>query len=771
MSVRKLAAVTIGVWAAVSAAASATGVTVATVDSSGRAVSLGAAEIDSPATDCAATSWTAGTTELCDGVVRYRDYVYDDYGADLGVIAPPGVLANLGTRGGPGQTSAAGLSPSAGDVTYPDAARNTADVVRIDLAIDGDQLGVEFELNTMFAPDQAIAALAIDTDNDASTGGGDWPGLGIRSDGWEVLETFTSGDPETNLIQGQVAIPPGEVWRVQAVVAQADGQVMNVAFRGPDEIAGAVPAQSAGTAYVDPDKGGWWEDKQAAALASGDISDFGEVVAVDHMQNGVTRPADVGAGLHQRVYTSAHTAGVGEGVSFEGEPGVFGRSGTPCEQLYHYLGKYQPYAVYLPDGTGPRGLQVQLHGCGDTHASQINEPGFQARFGDDPNRVIVSPLGRGPQGFYHHLAEADLLDVVSDSLARDDIDRDQVFISGTSMGGYGALRTAIVHPDLFAGVINWVGFTGNIANTPLPGNPLAELLDDVADSDLGPVGLRPGAGSDIEVPDLVGNLRNVPTANLYSSGDALVTFTTALALFERFDAAGVEHQSYLHTPAEHLTYVILDDWQKEADYLAGRRRNGIPARVTYRTDPIGEAPELGIVHDGAYWASDIVRRETAVSEIDAESFGCGNDRPEFESGVDAGTGPTPLTWVRQFRNIVGSTPVPAEPKLVLFLENIRSVTIDVEQTCLTGPFSYEVVSDGPASVSFTDGRTLVVPGAGEFEALLEPLHAGEPEATTPESTATLPATGGPSVVWIEFAFGLLVLSTGLRRLARPRRTD
>ena len=36
--------------------------------------------------DCHKTSWVAGTTELCDGTLIYRDYIYDDYGADVGLV-------------------------------------------------------------------------------------------------------------------------------------------------------------------------------------------------------------------------------------------------------------------------------------------------------------------------------------------------------------------------------------------------------------------------------------------------------------------------------------------------------------------------------------------------------------------------------------------------------------------------------------------------------------------------------------------------------------
>ncbi|MGK4456003.1 hypothetical protein, partial [Klebsiella pneumoniae] len=78
------------------------------------------------------------------------------------------------------------------------------------------------------------AAIAIDTDNDAATGGGAWSPLKIASRGWDVLEVFSQGDAESNRIIGRLPLPTGDTWRVQAAVAQKNGTVMNVAFRGVD---------------------------------------------------------------------------------------------------------------------------------------------------------------------------------------------------------------------------------------------------------------------------------------------------------------------------------------------------------------------------------------------------------------------------------------------------------------------------------------------------------------------------------------------------------
>ena len=80
---------------------------------------------DSPA--CTRTSWVAGTTEYCQGRLIHRDYVYDDYGADAGLIsldpAVLNVLTRLGARGSPLATTPAAanaIAITAGAISIPD---------------------------------------------------------------------------------------------------------------------------------------------------------------------------------------------------------------------------------------------------------------------------------------------------------------------------------------------------------------------------------------------------------------------------------------------------------------------------------------------------------------------------------------------------------------------------------------------------------------------------------------------------------------------------
>src|SRR5262245_33039581 len=171
------------------------------------AVALAAAQSSSAApgpAGCDTGSWIAGSTEYCGGVFVYHDYVYDDYGA---------------TTGDPNAGSTGTLSRTDGNVRYT-ADINSADLVALRLSISGGQLHVSFELNTLRDPNSTVAALAIDTDNDATTGAvlatGTWENLcaveqphgsgvctvPLSSTGWEEVHLFETGDPATNRIEG-----------------------------------------------------------------------------------------------------------------------------------------------------------------------------------------------------------------------------------------------------------------------------------------------------------------------------------------------------------------------------------------------------------------------------------------------------------------------------------------------------------------------------------------------------------------------------------------
>lgn len=655
---------------------------------------------------CGKSSWVAGAAELCDGTLEYRDYVYDDYGADLGTVSIPFIT-------GP-------LSPSAGDVTYPLGARNTADLVRFTMALDGDDVVVSYELNTLYTTDQTLAAIAIDTDNDASTGGGELPGLGVSAPGWDFFKTFTKGDPDSNMIIGRFPRPEGDTWRVYALVAKADGTVMNVAFRGINEEAKAgASIKDASALIVVPNVGDFWEDKQAAALKNRDIGAFSQLVCPDEMAAGVSRGVEITPGLHQRVYTSKYTLDkatgkvvppgqpAGEGVDSIGIPGRSGSQVPVCAQYFNFFGKYQPYGIYLPDQPGPHSFELLLHGCTANHASQINQPGFQADFGEGLNRIIATPLGRGPVGFYSDISERDVLDVYDDMLANEKVDPEQVILGGYSMGGYGALRLGALYPDRWAAVTNWVGFTGRVSHAP---GALDGLLFPVGNliTSTGVVGDNIGAVGD--VLELVQNLRHIPTISLYGALDELVQVNTGVAMQQAFAANDVEQEFYLHVDAEHLTYMILDSWQRESNFSKDRYRVKHPSRVTYRTDAALDYPEYAIKHDRAYWLRDIKSAAAGYSDLDATIHGCGTPENQYTLTNTVGSGPVPLVWSLQKKAVSGTTPVTLGNRIELSLSNVADVTVDMAGACLnSAPIDYHVESTTPLTLRFSDGRHVDLP--------------------------------------------------------------
>lgn len=616
---------------------------------------------------CDSGSWIAGTTNLCKGDLVHRDYVYDDYGAD-GTGAGGSSACSI-----PGQSS---MTPT-GDQRYPAGEENTADLRQLRVSVKNDRLTVTFALNALFDETSTVAVIAIDTDNDPATGGGSLPDARTSSRGWDAAAAFRTGmpgitvDTTANTITGSLPRPPGSVWRIQALTAQSDGTVMNVAFRGTDE------------------RGPWFEDEQAAALHGGDISAFGYVVSVDDLKSGVTRIADVGPGLHQRVYKSDYTLGRGEGMTYQGIPG---EQAAPIGQAFHFLGAYQPFAVYLPDKPGPHGLQLVLHGYCDALNFALGKPGMQQEFGEGRNRILITPLGRGPAGWYSGPSERDVLDVLDDTEAAYRVDTRQEIISGYSMGGYGTYRLAELYPDRFAGFIDWVGYTDCLNGTPLAGR-------------------CPLAGTDANPVDYVRNLRWVPGGMLYSGADALVFPTSAIAMRQAFASTGYRYQWWFHPLADHNTYATLDDWRKESRYSSTTALAINPPQVTYRYNPELDSPAYGLRHDRAYWISGLTTAHDGHGDVDLTTHGCGGNLPITKPTSGAGSDPVP--WVSQGATVVGSRPLVQASRLTGSLSNIATAVVDVGPTCLSRlAIQYDITTDGPVLIRFSDGRGIRLPGAG-----------------------------------------------------------
>src|SRR5438876_144659 len=66
-----------------------------------------------------------------------------------------------------------------------------------------------------------------------------------------------------------------------------------------------------------------------------------------------------------------------------------------------------------------------------------------------------------PDGRIAPIAGGDVAESTgNDAFGRVPVDRSRLYLTGYSMGGYGAYRLASLYPDLFAAAAVWAGYTG-----------------------------------------------------------------------------------------------------------------------------------------------------------------------------------------------------------------------------------------------------------------------------------------------------------------------
>jgi enterochelin esterase-like enzyme len=151
----------------------------------------------------------------------------------------------------------------------------------------------------------------------------------------------------------------------------------------------------------------------------------------------------------------------------------------------------QPYALYLPrtlDRAHKYPLVIGLHEEESNHVldlkhifgviSRFGETGLQSLTSFPPMRdqeyIVACPFARGTMG-YQGTAERDVYDVMAEVKRRYPVDEDRVYLTGSSMGGGGALWMALTRPDLWAAVAPVCAATipgseelaGNAVNLPV----------------------------------------------------------------------------------------------------------------------------------------------------------------------------------------------------------------------------------------------------------------------------------------------------------------
>jgi len=550
--------------------------------------------------------------------------------------------------------------------------------------------------NTLASPTIPIAEWTFDTHHDATTGAGAWPaGAGVRSPGIDLALTVSShGARLLDAVSGKVlatfpvtvdmkaqsfvvsvprtVLQPSGSWVVRLAAGLADATGTGFARPG----GGALPTEPAvydvafrtntqEAAYLNP----WNDDAQAEALTTGDISAFSATIDWAALAAKRTTPEPMPTGWSDRWYVSSVDLGPGE---------VTGAAELDNEEPA-YLGRVQPYAIYVPTtyrASTPTPLTFLLHSLTQNHNQYAETtPKFTQEACEDRHSICVTTLGRGPSGFFVGTAELDFWEVWHDVATSYNLDPTRTVLSGYSMGGIGTYALAEAHPDLYARA---VGLAGASAGD----SPYLE------------------------------NLRWIPTYLAGGAADELVPVTDEIAMADGLEDLGYRYRWLLYPAEDHVALELQDGFSDAAAYMSDGTVVSRPGRITFRWSPSWDDPALGLGTTGAYWLRDLAARSTGTDAvIDATSAAQPDPAvtDQLSRNVLVPGDPTPalattLDWV------LGGRPAP-RPELSLSLTNVSAVSV------LLGPagfspgqaYQLDVTTDGPVTLTLVgQGASTIV---------------------------------------------------------------
>src|SRR5215208_2571081 len=662
----------------------------------------------------AAPILVSGATAYRDGEFLYQDYLYDDHGARY-----------LRDQGDPRSGDDTFSEPN-GTYRYPTDpayAQNAADLVEFRVKRSTDSTLFRLTLNTLIDAQRVGAVIAIGDSpvplpmpdganasvpaqyfltwhggtavlRDAATGTTIAPAPGVTVDTARRQVQITVPHAAWNPTIGQWKMAAGVgVWDTaanrfaQPQQAATDTQpgggapgapaFFNVAFRTNEPVPNvANTAELLGNPS-------WWRDRQQGEqLRAGSLAQFRADVDFGKLGAGVDDDSGVPkSGPLNRIYASRFETK--QGVDFDYE------CGNADECKGELRGQLQPYALYVPGkhGDAGYGMTLALHSLGAGY-SQFTGSRNQSQWGErGPGSLVLTPSGRGPDGWYYDHAAADTFEAWADVARHYPLDADFTSVGGYSMGGYGTYKFSTQFPDLFARAQPTVGPPG-LGVAPTPQNP------------------QPGGPQSSTFP-MLASLRNIPIQMWVAVSDELVPFTGTQLHARGLDDLDYRYEFWAFAPAEHLTLAAFDQYEPSAAFLGEAKVDRNPAHVTYVRNDTMDFPEAGTKADHAYWVSDVNvsdREASPFGTIDVRSEGFGvADPAASDTQADAGqlTGGNlagTLGFQRQ-RKTWGAVPhAAARNRLLIDGQNIATVTIDPVRARVNCDAELVVTSDSPMTV-------------------------------------------------------------------------
>ncbi len=649
----------------------------------------------------------SGASSYRRGEFVYQDFLFDDAGA-LGTPDPAD----------PHNSSNWLFAPRAGTITYPTDPvfhHGAADLVELRAKPLRRATAFRITLNALSDPDRSAATIALGSSPDSRP----WPDrAGVSSPArlfltWHGTEAeltdaatgkrlrpaprvkvslhrkqvelrvphaaWNPGRGKVRIAAGTGLWDPGAGHYLVPAVGPASASspggagepggpaIFNLAFRYDEP----MPAYRDGVARTIGDAAAfaklqarfWREKRQAVLLSRGDAGHFHDTIDFGKLLRRVRDDENVPRyGHFDRILASRFSFGQGQNHDDECG-GIGGGSAVGCKGLF--VGPLQPYGVYVPKPNPT----TRAHGYGLTlllHALSANQNQYlgsrqAAQFGErGKGSIVVTPSGRGPDGFYRGYAEADTFETWADVARHYELDPSFTAMGGISMGGIGSWRLAGRYPDLFARIVPTVAAASN--------------------------------------PDLLPSLRNVPAMSWSSALDELQPIALTEATTQAAFDDGLRLDAWLFPTWDHLTPSTNDWYGPQARFLGNARVDRNPFHVTYTADPESDTPKAGVEADSAYWVTGMrALPGDGEAHIDALSQGFGRSDPAVAPvRTTHGTlsrghhAPSPFVSRSQAWGKPGTAP--KRDRLVLATDNLLSATIDTRRARLScGP---EIAASG-----------------------------------------------------------------------------
>lgn len=673
-------------------------------------------------------SRTSGTGRLIGGALEWTDWVYDAYGAADPTSPPNSITQNANA-----------LSPAKGSYVYPSSAahNNGADIFRAAVGLNKTATIWRVDWNTLADAKVPIAEWTFDTDDNPKTGRSPWPaGANVHSAGIELALVVSAAgarlvDVPTGRMLGRYrtivdtaarsfvvtiprrVLPLRRSWRVRLAAGLADAtgtsfavptrsggsvaaadapRVYNVTFRiaaqePPRYVASStsgaaaaadaaqqspvIGAKGVGAAYNLVTANFWAEAHQADALRTGDVSPFSQVVDWKALAQRLLTQPPLLRGWSDRWYVTS--LNLGQGVAD-------GSNADPA-----YLGRVQPYAVYVPrvyDGRTALPLTWTLHSA-SVNYNQYDavNPRLVQQVCEDRGSVCASPEGFGANGLYMGDAENDFWSVWREVAEAYAVRNDRTVVTGYSMGGLGSFTLPATYPSVFS------------ESMPLDGG-----FDDRCTT--APAGL---ANFDmLAAADRSANVHWVPYVISDSYTDELSPYPNNAELVRRMSAAENRFTLFSTTMPEHITTDSADGFSLQVDTLRGTPlAKQAPGSIDYTWCADVGDPKLGLGPTAVYWLSGLRQRSAdsnAISHVVAVD-GALPERDVVEQVTASAANPpdAPPMQVITGTPVAGARPA-ATGVLRLTLTNVAALTVDTAAAKL--PIGEAIVtSDGAALVT------------------------------------------------------------------------